>query len=347
MIIVMRPGASQEQVEAVQQRLAALGFAGHPIYGDHQVVIGAIGAKPLPDLEVLEELPGVERVVRVMHPFKLVSREVNPAGSVVMVGDVPVGGRQLAVIAGPCAVESEAQLMETVTAVRAAGANLLRGGAFKPRSSPYSFQGMGEEALKLLAAAREKTGLPVVTEVLAVRQVELVAQYADALQIGARNMQNFELLREVGRQSKPVLLKRGMSATIEEWLMAAEYIVNEGNQNVILVERGIRTFEPATRSTLDVSAVVVARGLTHLPILVDPSHAAGKWQWVSGLARAGVAAGADGLMVEVHPHPEQALSDGPQALTPPVFTELMRSLAPLAQAVGRSLPQRHPVAAAV
>lgn len=342
MIIVMRLGATEAEVNAVSSRLADLGLRAHPIYGEQRTVIGAVGEGKLPDQESLESLPGVERVVRILQPFKLVNRAVNPGGSIIRMGDVAIGGREAVVIAGPCAVESWTQLLNTAQAVKAAGARILRGGAFKPRTSPYSFQGLGKEALELLARAREATGLPVVTEVLSVRQVELVAEYADALQIGARNMQNFELLREVGRQYKPVLLKRGLSATIEEWLMAAEYIASEGNQQIVLVERGIRTYENTTRSTLDVSAVVVARGLTHLPILVDPSHAAGRREWVAGLSRAGIAAGADGLMIEVHPSPQEALSDGPQALTPSMFAELMRSLAPLAQAVDRTLAAAAP-----
>ncbi|HHV55115.1 MAG TPA: 3-deoxy-7-phosphoheptulonate synthase [Firmicutes bacterium] len=337
MIVVMRPGASELEIAEVSRRLAGFGFKPHPIYGEHHTVIGAVGNGHLPDVEALESLAGVERVVRIMHPFKLVNRAVNPQGSIVRIGPVAVGGEEVIVVAGPCAVESWEQLIDTARAVKAAGASILRGGAFKPRTSPYSFQGLGEEALRLLAAARAETGLPVVTEVLSVRQVELVATYADALQIGARNMQNFELLREVGRQPKPVLLKRGLSATIEEWLMAAEYVASEGNQQIVLVERGIRTFENATRSTLDVSAVVVARELTHLPILVDPSHAAGRREWVAALSRAGMAAGADGLMIEVHPDPRAALSDGPQALTPAMFAELMATLRPLATALGRSL----------
>jgi 3-deoxy-7-phosphoheptulonate synthase len=337
MIVVMKRGASRAEVAAVVARLESLGFAAHLSEGKERTVIGAIGDKSALTAASLEAMPGVERLVPIRQPFKLASREFHPEPTVVHVGGVPVGGDEVVVIAGPCAVESRQQLLATAAAVKAAGANMLRGGAFKPRSSPYTFQGMEEEGLRILAEARKLYGLPVVTEVMSPASVELVAEYADCLQIGTRNMQNFQLLREVGRARRPVLLKRGMAATIQEWLMAAEYILAEGNFQVILCERGIRSFETATRYTLDLNAVPVAKELSHLPVIVDPSHGTGRAPLVPPLARAAVAAGADGLIVEVHPNPAEALSDGAQSLLPEDFARLMEELERVARAVGRSV----------
>jgi 3-deoxy-7-phosphoheptulonate synthase len=306
--------------------------------GEKGVIIGATGnGKGRHRIQVLECLPGVERVVPISSPYKLASRETKKEKSTLRVKDIEIGNGKLVVIAGPCAVEGEEQLMETAKAVSEAGASILRGGAFKPRTSPYSFQGLGEEGLKLLAEARNRFGLAVVTEVINPMDVDLVASYADILQIGARNAQNFSLLKEVGRIRKPVLLKRGMMTSIEEYLMSAEYILSEGNGAVILCERGIRTFETATRNTLDISAVPVLKEKTHLPVIVDPSHAAGHWKYVAPLSMAAVAAGADGLMIEVHPWPEKAVSDGAQSLKPDRFLKLMQDLRQMAALVGRDI----------
>jgi len=317
------------------------GFQVHVSRGVERTLVGCVGA-PEEDKNVLVDqfgsFPFVENVVRILKPYKIVNREFHPTRSQVRVGNVVVGGPALVVMAGPCSVESREQLMETAAGVKAAGAHILRGGAFKPSTSPYAFQGLGEDGLKLLAEARETTGLPIITEVMDTRDVELVARYADCIQVGTRNMTNFALLRELGEQRKPVMLKRGMSATLEEWLQAAEYIASRGNYEIILCERGIRTFEPYTRNTFDVSAIPACRELSHLPIIADPSHATGKRSLVPAVARAAVAAGADGIMVEVHSRPERALKDGPQALTPITFTQLMRELEPIAAAVGRTLP---------
>ena len=336
MIVVMRPRAGEEHVAAVVRRLEGLGFGVHISRGTERTVIGAIGDKAVlagVDLEVME---GVERVVPIRQPFKLVSREFHQESSVIDVAGVAVGGDDVVVIAGPCSVESREQLLQTARACRAAGARLLRGGAFKPRTSPYDFRGIGEEGLRLLAEARESTGLPVVTEVMRPDAVELVARYADCFQIGARNMQNFELLREVGQARKPVLLKRGSGATIQEWLMAAEYVLAGGNHDVILCERGIRAIDSQfTRYTLDLNAVPVAKELSHLPVLVDPSHATGRAALVPSLARAAIAAGADGLMVEVHPNPAEALSDGAQTLNFEAFAHLMAEVRRVSAAVER------------
>jgi 3-deoxy-7-phosphoheptulonate synthase len=337
MIVVMQRGASQEQIGAVIERLKQLGFRPHPIVGVAKTVIGAIGERSQITMESLELLAGVERVVPIMQPYKLASRELVEGRTTVEVAGRSIGGKKLTIIAGPCAVESCSQLLETAHAVREAGATFLRGGAYKPRTSPYSFQGMEEEGLKILARAREEVGLPVVTEVVNPADVTLVAQYVDILQVGARNMQNFTLLREVGRSKKPVILKRGLAATVEEWLMAAEYILSEDNYNVILCERGIRTYETATRNTLDVSAIPLVKHHSHLPILSDPSHASGRWRLVEPLARASIAAGADGLMVEVHPNPSEALSDGPQSLRPENFASMVRNMKQLAVACGREV----------
>jgi 3-deoxy-7-phosphoheptulonate synthase len=339
MIIVMESGATEDHIAAVVERVKASGLNTHISVGVARTVIGVVGDDRTKEVlrESLEGMPGVERVVAILQPFKLVSREFQPEDTVVRVRGEAIGGTRLAVIAGPCSVESREQILATAEAVKAAGAGFLRGGAFKPRTSPYSFQGLEEEGLQLLAEARARTGLPVVTEAMDAAQLELVARYADVIQIGARNMQNYPLLREAGRCKLPVLLKRGVSATIEEFLLAAEYILNEGNYQVVLCERGIRGFNTHTRYTLDLSAVPVLKRLSHLPVIVDPSHGTGKWRYVGAMARAAVAAGADGLMVEVHPDPANALSDGPQSLNLENFAELMGSLRPLAAAVGRTL----------
>jgi 3-deoxy-7-phosphoheptulonate synthase len=336
----MRHDATEEQLRRVTRRLESEGFVVHVSQGVSRTVIGAVGDKGRLGPETLEAMEGVEKVVPILRPYKLAAREFKPEDTVVRVRNgVEVGGRAVQVIAGPCAVEGFDQLLATAEAVKASGATMLRGGAFKPRTTPYSFQGLGEEGLKLLAQVRAATGLPVVTEVMDPRAVPLVAEYADVLQVGARNMQNFNLLRELGSANKPVLLKRGLSATVEEWILAAEYVMAAGNHQVILCERGIRTFENATRNTLDLSAVALAKRLTHLPVVVDPSHGTGKSELVAPMALAAVAAGADGIMVEVHPNPAEALSDGPQSLRPEEFARLMRRLAAVAAAVGRSVEQ--------
>jgi len=314
-----------------------MGFSIHLSRGVEKTVIGAVGERRAEAAQAIEAMPGVEKVVPILHPFKLAGSQFKPERTQVKVGNVVFGGEKVVVIAGPCAVESREQLITVAKAVKKAGADMLRGGAFKPRTSPYSFQGLEEEGLKLLAEAREETGLPFVTEVVNPRDIELVASYADMLQIGARNMQNFTLLREVGACGKPVLLKRGLAATIEEWLMAAEYIISAGNWNVVLCERGIRTFETFTRNTLDVSAVPAVKSLSHLPIIADPSHATGKSKLVTAVSLGAVAAGADGLLIEVHPCPSEALSDGPQSITPEEFDSLMAQLRPVTTAVGRRL----------
>ncbi|NLY60113.1 MAG: 3-deoxy-7-phosphoheptulonate synthase [Clostridiales bacterium] len=337
MIIVMKSGSTQEQVEAVERKLRDLGFQTHPIYGEVKTVIGAVGDKRLVKPHSIIHMDGVENIVPIMSPYKLVGRELISEDTIIDVDGVPIGGKELAVMAGPCAVESEEQLMEAAVKIKETGAKILRGGAFKPRTSPYSFQGLEEEGLKLLAQVGKETGLKIVTEVVDTRDVELVSQYADILQIGARSMQNFRLLSECGKADKPVLLKRGLSATIEEWLMAAEYILSAGNPNVILCERGIRTFETATRNTLDINAIPVVKERSHLPIIVDPSHATGNWRWVEAAAKASIAAGADGLMIEVHPDPSSATSDGQQSLKPEKFVELIKALKPIAQAVNRTI----------
>lgn len=336
-IVVMRSHASQEQVDGVVERIRSMGYQPHVSSGAETTIIGVIGHSAPEQLAPLEFLPGVDHMVPVMKPYKLGSRDFRPLDTVVNVDGVSFGGTELTVIAGPCAVESEEQLWETARAVKAAGAKVLRAGAFKPRTSPYSFQGLGKAALTMLDELRSSLGLVVITEVITADDVSLVAGHVNILQVGARNMQNFSLLQEAGRSGHPVLLKRGMSATLEEMLMSAEYILSNGNERVILCERGIRTFEGSTRFTLDITAVPVLKHLTHLPVIVDPSHATGKWHYVPAAAKAAIAAGADGLMVEVHPHPEEALSDGPQSLRCDRFAALMNDLIPLAAAVGRSL----------
>ncbi len=337
MIIIMRMGAAEREIDGVVKRIEEMGFRAHLSKGVERTVIGVIGdERPLVP-EQWELLPGVERVVRVLRPFKLASREFHPEDSVIQVGDVTIGGRQVVVMAGPCAVESREQIMEVAWAVKEAGAKVLRGGAYKPRTSPYSFQGLGEAGLELLAEAGEATGLRIVTEVMSPNDVPLVCQYADILQVGTRNMQNYALLHAIGESGHPVLLKRGMSSTIQELLMSAEYILSHGNYQVMLCERGIRTFEDYTRNTLDINAVPALKQLSHLPVIVDPSHATGKWELVEPAARAGIAAGADGLLVEVHPRPEEALSDGVQSLRPENFAKMMEGLRRIAAAVDRTL----------
>jgi 3-deoxy-7-phosphoheptulonate synthase len=339
-IVVMGPGHTRTQIDAVVAKIEEAGLRGQISEGVERTVIGVVGDSHTKELlrDRLEAMSGVESVVRILQPYKLVSREFHGGGdTTVWVGPVPIGGGRVVVIAGPCSVESREQVLETAASVKAAGAQLLRGGAFKPRTSPYSFQGLEEDALKILAEAREITGLPVVTEAMDARQLELVVRYADMVQIGARNMQNYTLLRDAGRVNRPVMVKRGPSATIEELLLAVEYVMAEGNPNVVICERGIRTFEQYTRFTLDLNAVPVLKRLTHLPVLVDPCHGTGKWELVTPMARAAVAAGADGLLVEVHPDPAKALSDGPQQLTPQNFLAMMQELDAVALAVGRRI----------
>jgi 3-deoxy-7-phosphoheptulonate synthase len=339
MMIIMRDGATDAQVEGVIEKLHEVGAEAHLSRGEFKTIIGAIGDRERIMETPLEALPGVESVIPIMRPFKLVSREFKPEDTVVKVGDAMLGSDAFVVIAGPCAVENEEQMMSSARAAKALGAGILRGGAFKPRTSPYSFQGMGEEGLELLQAAGEACGLPTVTECVDARHVEMIAEHADMIQIGARNMQNFLLLREAGMQHKPVLLKRGLSSTIEELLMAAEYIIRGGNKNVVLCERGIRTFETATRNTLDLSAVPLVKHLSHLPIIVDPSHATGKKELIGDLSKGAMAVGADGVMVEIHPDPKAALCDGPQALDFEEFSALMEGLKGIAPAMQRRMEE--------
>jgi 3-deoxy-7-phosphoheptulonate synthase len=337
MIIVLKPHSSPAVVEHVLERITALGFTPHLSQGVARTIIGVIGDETKLQVEPLQAIPGVEQVVPILKPFKLASREFHPEGSVFETKGVKIGGDYLAVIAGPCAIESESLLFEIAARVKRAGANILRGGAFKPRTSPYSFQGLGRDGLKILQQAGERFSMPVVTEVMDPRQVEVVERYADILQVGARNMQNFDLLKECGRTRAPILLKRGMSATVKDMLMSAEYILSEGNRQVILCERGIRTFEDSTRNTLDLSIVPNVQGQSHLPIIVDPSHATGRPDLIPAMARAAIAAGADGVHVEVHSCPERALSDGPQALVPDQFDRLMDEIRQLAELLGKSI----------
>jgi 3-deoxy-7-phosphoheptulonate synthase len=337
MVIVMRAHAPDEAIETVLDRIRSLGFTGHVSRGTERVVIGVIGDERPVETDVFEALPEVERVVRILHPFKLASRDFHPADRTIdLHPGIRLGGGALQVMAGPCAIEGREQLEETAAAVAAAGVRILRGGAFKPRTSPYSFQGLGEKALLLLREVADSFGLAAVTEVVTPDDVPVVAEHADMLQVGARNMGNFALLRAVGAASRPVLLKRGLGSTLDELLQAAEYILASGNEHVALCERGIRTFEPSTRFTLDINAVPVLKSLTSLPVVVDPSHATGHSAWVQPVALAGVAAGADGLLIEVHPRPTEALSDGPQSLTPAAFAELMSTVRRVAAAVGRA-----------
>jgi 3-deoxy-7-phosphoheptulonate synthase len=337
MIIVLKPNPTPEVVEHVLERIEALGLTPHLSQGVARTIIGVIGDEDKLQAEPLQAIAGVEQVVPILKPYKLASREFHADASVFEIKGIKIGGGHLAMIAGPCAIESEAVLVEIAEAVRDAGANILRGGAFKPRTSPYSFQGLGEDGLKILKETGERFGMPVVTEVMDPRQVELVERYADIMQVGARNMQNFDLLKEVGRTRRPVLLKRGMSATVKDLLMSAEYVLAQGNRRVILCERGVRTFEDSTRNTLDLSIVPNVKGLSHLPIIVDPSHATGRPDLIPAMARAAVASGCDGVHVEVHSCPEKALSDGPQALVPRQYARLMDELRQLAEVMGRSI----------
>jgi 3-deoxy-7-phosphoheptulonate synthase len=338
MIIVLRPNSTPEQIDHILERIEELGFRPHLSRGELRTIIGVIGDENKLQAEPLAAIPGVEQVLPILKPFKLASRDFHAEDTVVEVGKVRIGGGSLAMIAGPCAIESAALLDGIATRVKAAGANILRGGAFKPRTSPYSFQGLGEEGLKILRDVGDRHGLPVVTEVMDPRQVETVTRYADMVQIGARNMQNFDLLREVGQADKPVLLKRGMSATVKDLLMSAEYVLAEGNHRVVLCERGIRSFEDSTRNMLDLSAVPNVKGQSHLPIIVDPSHATGRPDLIPAMARAAVVAGADGVHIEVHSNPEKALSDGPQALLPDQYGALMEEVRRLAEVMGRQIP---------
>lgn len=337
MIIVMKAQTGEEAVQAVIKRLKENGFQIHESRGVEKILLGAVGDKRHGQELALEAMDGVEKVIPILAPYKLASREFKNEDTVITVNGLTIGGRQVQVMAGPCAVESREQLLEIAVMVKESGARFLRGGAFKPRTSPYSFQGLEEKGLEYLAEAREKTGLLIVTEVMDTRKVDVVAQYADILQVGARNMQNYPLLKEVARSGKPILLKRGLSATIEEWIMAAEYIMVSGNHQVILCERGIRTFESYTRNTLDLSAVPVVKHLTHLPVMVDPSHSTGKWRLVQPMARAAVAAGADGLLIEVHSNPGEAVCDGPQCITPDRFAATMADLKKAAAILDRTI----------
>jgi len=337
MIVVMKTGCSQDEISHVTKRIEDIGLKAHISKGIEHTVIGVLG-KVFPELrDTLELLPGVDQVIPVSKPYKLASREFHPQDTIVKLNGVAIGGNEIVVMAGPCAVESEEQLLATARAIKAAGATVLRGGAFKPRTSPYQFRGLGESGLKILAEVGEATQMPIITEVMAPNDVDLVAKYADILQIGARNMQNFILLDEVGKTKKPVLLKRGLSSNFQEWLLAAEYILAQGNEQVILCERGIRTFETYTRNTMDISAIPIIEKVSHLPIVADPSHATGKWYLVPPLALAAVAAGADGLLIEVHPNPDLALADGPQSLTFDNFRLLMSQILPIAEARNRKL----------
>jgi len=337
MIIILRHDHTQEEFEKVRKKIEDLGLTPHVSKGKERTIIGVVGENAIAHREQVELLPGVEKVIPIQKPYKLVSREFKETDSVVDIEGVRIGGSEIQVVAGPCSVESREMILAVARNVKEAGAKLLRGGAFKPRTSPYTFQGLGEKALAYLAEAKKETGLPVVTELMDPRDTELVYKYADIIQIGARNMQNFRLLKEVGAMKKPVLLKRGMSATILEFLMSAEYIVSQGNKEVIFCERGIRTFETETRNTLDLSAVPVLKKLSHLPVIIDPSHAVGRWDLIGSMSKAAIAAGADGLMIEVHPHPEVALSDGPQSLRPDRFARLMEEIKGVAKAVGRTI----------
>ena len=339
MIIVMKPNSGEKDIAKVMARLNEFGLKGHISQGEERTIIGAVGVKPnMPEIrDLFEVMSCITEVIPVTKPYKLTNREFHPRNTVIKVGNHTIGGDEIVVMAGPCAVETEQQLMDTAKAVKASGANILRGGAFKPSTSPYGFRGLGEIGLKLLAEAKRETGMPIITEVLTARDVGLVAKYADILQVGARNMQNFALLDEVGETQKPVMLKRGPSSTIQEWLLAAEYIMSQGNEQVMLCERGIRTFETYTRNTMDISSIPTIHKLSHLPIIADPSHGTGKWHLVTPLALASAAAGADGLMIEVHPNPDAALKDGAQSLTFEHFATLMKQIGPVIATTGRRL----------
>ncbi len=338
MIVILKPGVTEEQIQHIVTKAESLGLKAHISRGVQRSIIGFIGPEDVLRVTPLEVFPGVESVMEVLSPYRFVSREFQAEDSVIQIKDgVAIGGKALAVMAGPCSIESYDSLLEVAKEIKKAGARILRGGAFKPRTSPYEFQGLGEEGLRIMRKVAEETGLATVTELMDVRHVELLDRYVDMFQIGARNMQNFTLLREVGKTKKPVLLKRGMSATMKEWLMSAEYIFSEGNPNVVFCERGIRTFETETRNTFDINAIPVIKSKTHLPIIADPSHGTGRWGLVGSIARAAVAAGADGLMIEVHANPEEARSDGAQSLLPKNFAQLMKDLRAVAEAVGRTL----------
>jgi len=337
MIVVMKVGSSDKEIAGVVKRIESAGLKTHMSQGVERTIVGVVG-QIFPELQdMLEMLPGVDEVIRVSKPYKLSSREFHPLDTTVKVGDISIGGKELVVMAGPCAVESEQQLLETARAVKAAGATILRGGAFKPSTSPYQFRGLGERGLELLAQVKREVGLPIITEAMTPGEVEVVARYSDIIQIGARNMQNFNLLEEVGKTGKPVMLKRGLSATVQEWLLAAEYVLAQGNEQLVLCERGIRTFETYTRNTMDISVIPIIEKVSHLPIIADPSHGTGKWYLVIPMALAAVAAGADGIMVEVHPHPDLALKDGAQSLTFSNFQQLMAQLKSVAEVVGRTM----------
>ncbi len=337
MIIVLKPGTKKEDVDRVQQMVKKRGLDTHIVEGTEMTIIGCLGDTTKVDVRLFEIDEAIDKVMHVQEPYKLANRAFHPEDSVVDVSGVKVGGKNLALIAGPCSVESYEQVLGIAKEVKASGANMLRGGAFKPRTSPYSFQGLGLEGLDILCAVKEEVGLPIVTELMSDRYLDVFNEKVDLIQIGARNMQNFDLLKELGQLDRPILLKRGLNATFEEWIMSAEYIMASGNENVILCERGIRTFETYTRNTLDLQSIPVLRKLTHLPIIVDPSHAGGKWWLVDSMAKASVAAGADGLMIEVHNDPENALCDGAQSLKPKKYDALLQEVAKIAGAVGRSL----------
>jgi 3-deoxy-7-phosphoheptulonate synthase len=339
MIISMSPHATNEQIEHVCEKIRSFGYIAHPIYGEERVVIGAVGDGRAKDrvISVMESVPGVESVIPILQPFKLVGRELKKDNTVIRMNGLTIGADQFVVMAGPCSVEYREQIMSTAERVKAAGAKILRGGAYKPRTSPYDFQGLEEEGLKLLAEAREKTGLKIITEIITPENVDLINEYTDIFQVGARNMQNFALLKRLGKVNKPVMLKRGMMSTLKEFLMSAEYIVSQGNPNVILCERGIRTFETFTRNTLDISAVPALKQLSHLPVIVDPSHGTGRRSLIAPMSKAAVAVGADGLIVEVHPNPEEAYSDGPQSLLPEEFDALMQEVKKYLVVEGRRL----------
>jgi 3-deoxy-7-phosphoheptulonate synthase len=337
MLIIMRTDATQEQISAVVERVESQGLKAHLSSGVERTVIGVVGDRLKISHSQYVHINGVDRVIPISRPYKLASREFCPDDTSFPLNGVQIGGEQVVIIAGPCAVESRSQLLEVAHAVREAGAHVLRGGAFKPRTSPYAFQGLGESGLELLLEARQATGMPIVTEVISPDQVAMITRYADVLQIGARNMQNYALLHAAGRSQHPILLKRGMMATVEELLMAAEYILSHGNRRVILCERGIRTFETSTRNTTDINAIPVLKSLTHLPVILDPSHSTGHWEYICPIAQAGIAAGADGLIIEVHPNPAEALSDAEQALVPERFADLVKKVQAIAQVIGRSL----------
>jgi len=345
MMIVMKPTATAEEVEHVIEHIKSAGLTPHLSQGVEAIIIGAIGETHTLPTEIFEGLDGVESVQRITQPYKLASRQFHPQNSIFPLDGFSIGGDEIAIIAGPCSVESRSQILETAQAVKEAGACALRGGVFKPRTSPYSFQGLGEEGLQYLAEARQQTGLPLVVEIMSQTQLEVMTRYVDVLQIGARNMQNYNLLRAVGETRTPVLLKRGLSATIEELLMSAEYILSGGNSRVILCERGIRTYETATRNTTDINAIPVLKALTHLPVILDPSHSTGHAAYVTAIARAAIAAGADGLIIEVHPDPAHALSDGKQSLRPEKFAEMVRQVAQIANVLGRRLAIPTPLTA--